>query len=151
MPLGNGMGPIGMGPMTGRAAGYCAGYGIPGYANPISGRGGYWGRGGRGRGYFGRRVGHRQRNWFYATGLPGWARAAYGQLFRSGRGANPPHWPAWIGPLAYPHYRATYSGPDKEQELQMLKDQADLFTENLEGIKKRVEELESEMKGEQDA
>jgi hypothetical protein len=81
---------------------------------------------------------------FYATGLPGWARATYGQPVWGGRGANPPHWPAWIGPLAYSHYGTTYSGPDKEQELQMLKDQADLFAENLEGIKKRIEELESD-------
>jgi hypothetical protein len=27
-----------MGPMTGRAAGYCAGYGMPGYMNPVGGR-----------------------------------------------------------------------------------------------------------------
>lgn len=33
-----------MGPMTGRGAGYCAGYGLPGYANSAAGRG-------RGRGY----------------------------------------------------------------------------------------------------
>ena len=38
MPLGNGTGPMGMGPMTGRAAGYCAGYGMPGYMNPYGGR-----------------------------------------------------------------------------------------------------------------
>ncbi len=44
------MGPMGMGPMTGRGAGFCAGYGAPGYANP-AGYGGGYGRGrGRGRG-----------------------------------------------------------------------------------------------------
>ena len=48
MPAGDGTGPFGLGPMTGRAAGYCAGYPVPGYMNPIpglgfSGRGGYWG------------------------------------------------------------------------------------------------------------
>jgi len=47
MPLGDGTGPAGLGPMTGRAAGYCAGYSVPGYMNPIPGRG-YWGRGLRG-------------------------------------------------------------------------------------------------------
>lgn len=46
MPLGDRTGPAGMGPMTGRAAGYCAGYAIPGYMNPIPGRGWF----GRGRG-----------------------------------------------------------------------------------------------------
>jgi len=38
MPRGDGTGPAGMGPMTGRAAGYCAGYGMPGYVNPVGGR-----------------------------------------------------------------------------------------------------------------
>jgi len=55
MPRGDGTGPAGMGPMTGRAAGYCAGYDRPGFANPVGGRmgGGFgWGRG-RGWGRWG--------------------------------------------------------------------------------------------------
>ena len=49
MPRGDGTGPAGMGPMTGRAAGYCAGYGMPGFMNPYGGRmGAGFGRG-RGR------------------------------------------------------------------------------------------------------
>lgn len=65
MPGGDGTGPVGMGPMTGRAAGYCAGYPTPGYMSPCGGRG-FWGRGrGGGRG---------RRNWFRATGLPFGAR-----------------------------------------------------------------------------
>lgn len=59
MPGGDGTGPLGMGPMTGRAAGYCAGSDVPGYANAIPGGVGGRGRGmgfGRGRG-FGRGVG----------------------------------------------------------------------------------------------
>jgi hypothetical protein len=52
MPGGNGTGPMGNGPMTGRGAGYCAGFSVPGFANPVSGRG--MGRGfGRGRGFRG--------------------------------------------------------------------------------------------------
>jgi len=39
MPRGDGTGPMGFGPMTGRAAGYCAGYGVPGFMNPIPGAG----------------------------------------------------------------------------------------------------------------
>jgi hypothetical protein len=64
MPRGDGTGPFGEGPMTGRATGYCAGYATPGFANsPGLGRD-YRGPGlGRGRGY-----GHRNR--FYATGVP---------------------------------------------------------------------------------
>jgi hypothetical protein len=34
MPRGNGTGPLGMGPMTGRGAGFGAGYPVPGYRNP---------------------------------------------------------------------------------------------------------------------
>jgi hypothetical protein len=44
MPAGNGTGPLGFGPITGRAAGYCAGYPVPGYMNPVGGRG-FWPRG----------------------------------------------------------------------------------------------------------
>ncbi len=58
MPGGDKTGPVGSGPMTGRAAGYCAGNSAPGYANLGYGRGFYrGGRGyGRGRGRcFGRR------------------------------------------------------------------------------------------------
>ncbi len=62
MPRGDGTGPAGYGPMTGRSRGFCAGFSVPGFLNPI-------GRGfaGRGRGY---------RHQFYATGLPFWVREA---------------------------------------------------------------------------
>ena len=43
MPGGDGTGPAGLGPKTGRAAGYCAGYPAPGCAHPGPGRG--FGRG----------------------------------------------------------------------------------------------------------
>ena len=39
MPRGDRTGPAGMGPMTGRATGYCAGYYTPGYMNPHRGQG----------------------------------------------------------------------------------------------------------------
>ncbi len=45
MPFGNGTGPAGMGPMTGRSAGFCAGYQMPGYMNPVAGRAGFYGAG----------------------------------------------------------------------------------------------------------
>ena len=53
MPGGDRTGPLGLGPRTGRAAGLCAGYGVPGYLNPVPGFGrGFFGRGwGRGRGF----------------------------------------------------------------------------------------------------
>jgi hypothetical protein len=50
MPRGDGTGPAGMGPRTGRGMGYCNGYDVPGFANFDHGRG--FGRGfGRGRGF----------------------------------------------------------------------------------------------------
>ncbi len=56
MPRGDGTGPDGFGPMTGRALGYCAGYSSPGFTK---GRGMGLGRGrGRGRGR-----GFRRRYW----------------------------------------------------------------------------------------
>jgi hypothetical protein len=39
MPKGDGTGPAGMGSMTGRRAGFCAGFRIPGYINSCLGRG----------------------------------------------------------------------------------------------------------------
>lgn len=57
MPRGDGTGPMGMGPMTGRGAGFCAGYATPGYAN----FGGHCGVSGRGRGY---------RRMNYMAGIP---------------------------------------------------------------------------------
>ncbi len=124
MPGGDGTGPMGMGPMTGRAAGYCAGYQAPGFMNPVAG--GFWGRGrGGGRG---------RRNWFYATGLTGWQRAALGQpAFGAGWGYGTPH----ATPFAPPATGA-------EQELDVLKRQAEYFAGALEDIKKRIEELQAQ-------
>ena len=117
MPGGDRMGPMGMGPMTGRAAGYCAGYDVPGYMNPGLGRGFGFGRGGGwGRGY-------RWRNWYHATGLPGWAR--FGPA------------PGWGAPPAW-------GAPTKEQEAEGLKAQAELLQEQLNAVQKRIDELEQE-------
>ena len=55
MPGGDGTGPMGQGPMTGRAAGLCAEHPTPGYTTPGYGQG--FGRG-RGRG-----VGRGRRFW----------------------------------------------------------------------------------------
>jgi len=53
MPLGDGTGPAGAGPMTGRAAGFCAGYPVPGYMNPVGGRAGFYGAAVTGLGPYG--------------------------------------------------------------------------------------------------
>lgn len=71
MPRGNGTGPAGMGPMTGRGAGFCAGFNTPGYMNRTVGGG--MGMGfGRGRG-MGNGFGWRQQ----AAWAPNYAPAAY--------------------------------------------------------------------------
>ncbi len=108
--------------MTGRGTGYCGGYGAPGYANPMPGRGfGMgWGRGrawGRGRGW---------RHRYYATGMPGWALG-----YDTAPGA-PPAGP--YGPYAAP--------PTPEQEVEVLKTQAEWLKDQLDGISQRIAELE---------
>jgi len=121
MPGGDGTGPAGMGPMTGRAAGYCVGYAMPGSVTSVAVRGFKAGlRGGRGR--------RGRRNQFYATGLTGRQRAAIGATAISG-----------AVPVEAP-YAPTMSG---EQQLDALKGQAEYFADALNGIRKRIEELEA--------
>ena len=48
MPRGDGTGPFGQGPMTGRRLGYCGGYPTPGFTK---GYGAGWGAGRRGPGF----------------------------------------------------------------------------------------------------
>ncbi|MEA3420415.1 MAG: DUF5320 domain-containing protein [Acidobacteriota bacterium] len=118
MPLGDRTGPAGMGPMTGRGMGYCAGYGVPGYMNPGFGRFGAWGGRGGGRGW---------RNWYYASGQPGWSRAAMGL-------------PAWGG--AAPYYGPVEMTPD--QEVESLKKGSGYLKQELNNIQKRIKTLEKE-------
>jgi hypothetical protein len=128
MPRGDRTGPNGAGPMTGRAAGYCAGYSAPGYVNAAGG----WGRG-RGRGY-GR----------------GWGRG-WGRGYGRGWYAYPP--PAIVQP-AYPQaYPITPQPQTPEQEVAALENYSkDLEAEkaNLEqevdGVKARIEELKAKLK-----
>jgi len=94
--------------MTGRAAGLCAGFSVPGYLNPAGGGFGR-GYGGGGRGGFGRGF----RNMFFATGLPGWARSGVA---------------------------GTAGAAD---EKQVLTSQADALRAQLDGIQKRLEQLDS--------
>jgi hypothetical protein len=115
MPRGNGTGPAGMGPITGRGAGYCAGNTV---ADGDSGAGGReMGMGRRGAG-LGMRRGpggrHRgRRNPFFATGMSG------GQCVPGG-----------------------VSAIDDEQELDFLKEQAHHLEETLEGLRQRIDALQ---------
>lgn len=123
MPGGDQTGPLGRGRMSGRAAGYCAGFGMPGYANPTPGRcfgmgfGGGRGFGGRGGG------GHGWRHMYYATGLPGWA------LFSGYTAPN--------------GNQAPDQKPDPEMEKQALAHQAAMMQAELDAIRQRLSELET--------
>ncbi len=110
MPFGDGTGPRGFGPATGRGTGYCTGYATPGYANFRP----RWFCGGGGRG---------RRNQYYATGLTGWQRAGMGWA-----DAGTPY-TARVG---------------TDVELATLKDQAENLARTLDGIRKRIETLETQ-------
>jgi len=99
---------------------------MPGYANPAYGRGFWgWGRGrGGGRGW---------RNWYYATGLPGWQRSA-----------SP--YPAWG--RALPHTVPVAAPISKQQEFDALKGQAEYLEQALADIHKRLEEIKAQGTGE---
>jgi hypothetical protein len=127
MPRGDRTGPWGAGPMTGRAAGYCAGYAVPGFLN--SGRG--WGRG------FG-------RGWGRGFGR-GWGRGP-------GRGgySYPP--PAIVQPVFPQTYSQVTQSQTPQQEVTALENYAkDLEAEKAEleqemgGVKARLEELKAKL------
>lgn len=110
MPGGDRTGPRGMGPMAGRGVGFCAGFGVPGYANPAPARGGGLGFG---RGF--RRGGLGRCNRYYLTGIPGWA---------------------WFGPRATPF---GYPIPDTERhvlerQLQLLESEMKAMKKRLEEL-----------------
>ena len=109
---------MGQGPMTGRGAGYCAGYGVPGYANPWGGAFGGARGGGRGRGW---------RHGYHATGVPGGARGGWMH------GAWPPP-PMYAGPAP-----AMTAG----DETASLREQSEYLEQALEDVRKRLAELES--------
>ena len=125
MPRGNKTGPMGMGSMTGRGAGYCAGSGTPGFLNSAPGRGfgaGFGGGGSvSGRGFGGGRRG--RRNMFYTNGFPGWMR--YG------------------GNVTAYGYPAPFGNSDPEIEKRALRSQADILQSEMDLIKKRLNEIET--------
>lgn len=114
MPGGDRTGPVGYGPLTGRRAGFCGGYAVPGYLNA-----GFRGMG-RGGG-FGGGHGQRHRHWYYATGLPGWARG-------------------WGADANAPVSRGG-AAPGIPEEAAMLKEQAAHLERTLQDIKTRLAEL----------
>lgn len=127
MPGGDRTGPLGAGPRTGRAAGFCAGYKMPGYANPIPGYGFGYGfrrgfRGGYGRG-FGQGLGRGLRRSWGSYEIPPW-------------GASSPY----SQPGYYPPFdeKASIS-----EEINSLKSQEKYLANALKDLRKRIEEIES--------
>lgn len=127
MPGGDRTGPSGMGPNTGRGAGYCTGYPTPGFANDGwgrgrrgGGRGGGWGQGG----------GWGHRHGYYATGQPGWQRAAMWEP------AYPPPYPGPYGPAM-----------TREQELDALKSQSEHLEQTMDDLRRRIQEVEASAEG----
>lgn len=117
MPGGDRTGPAGLGPMTGRAAGYCAGYSIPGYMNPVLARG----FSGRGRGWFNRGMGRgRGRRWemsYFGVGFPAWG---------------------YYGGPSYPYSTELSS----EEEMALLKEDAKVLKEQLKELQGYIDTLE---------
>lgn len=86
-------------------------------------------------------MGHRHRWWYRLTGLPGWMRFGFspGWVGRSFLGFPMPGFPT-----PYDPYGAAQITP--EQELDMLKGQSEVLEDELDGIRKRITELEEEKK-----
>ncbi len=130
MPRGDKTGPFGNGAMTGRGAGFCSGSGVPGYANPVSERGAGMGfgqgRGNRNQGFG--RGGCGWRNRFNATGLPGWMRFGTSAVTID----NPE-----------PHEES-----DPTIETQSLKNQINDLKTELDCMRKRLSEVETNPKAE---
>jgi len=104
MPRGDGTGPMGMGPMTGRGAGYCAGSPTPGFMNPMGGRlglGSGRGRGFRPYSYYGRGRFSALPYSGYSAGYPGYGYSGYGAGY-SGYGAGYPGYGAGYPGYGYP-------------------------------------------------
>jgi hypothetical protein len=120
MPGLDGTGPMGAGPMTGGGWGYCnpsgKTYGAPRHGLGRGFRGGF----GRGRG---------AQGYGYGRGL-GWRR---GYVPAGG----------WYGPV---YGGAPYGNPysmNPDDEMAMLKDEANAIKNELDAINKRIEELEA--------
>jgi hypothetical protein len=114
MPGGDRTGPAGRGPMTGRGAGLCAGYGAAGFSTPGlgAGRTAFGGRGCRGR-----------RNRFFATGVPGWQ--------------DPTGQPI-AGGMSFPRRE-----PAPRDEMDVLKEQAQSLEKGLQELQARMDALAS--------
>jgi hypothetical protein len=155
MPFGNRTGPWGLGPMTGRGRGYCAGFPAPGFMNPAYGFGRGFGLGGG----FGRGLGlGRGRGWRWSGFSPflGYSSPlamAYGFPFPYGHpyGEGYPPYPysPWTPQASGQQEQRNFPSPGfltEEEEEDFLGGQARALEEHLVEIKKRLEELRKKKK-----
>jgi hypothetical protein len=111
MPQGDRTGPMGQGPRTGRALGFCSGYDTPGYAKGFAG--------GMGRSF------------------------GFGMLRGRGMGYGRGHnfdWPAG-------RFHQGFAWPqtiNKDDEIKLLKSQAESIKRTQKDLEKRLSELEKE-------
>jgi hypothetical protein len=99
--------------------------------------------------------GHGHRNMYYATGLPGWIRFGFSPGWRGRSPTGLPPTAQYLMqtgqlPQVMSYFQQT-SAPlqapmqvpqiTKEQEMQMLEDQAKILGQQLEQIKKRLDEI----------
>ncbi len=129
MPWGNRTGPWGRGPRTGRGAGYCAGYPIPGHMNPdVPGYG-------RGRGFdrgYGRGMGVGRGRGFGRGFGRGW------QRFEREPYPDPYYPPESVH---YPYYGPEFNKPDPEEEKTYLENIIESLEKEMKAIKDRLKEL----------
>jgi len=140
MPRGDRSGPAGIGPRSGRAAGYCANYDTPGFMSRFFGRGTGRGSGmgngqglGQNRGSGSRGGCFGWRNMFHRTGL----RRSNLDSAGFGRQAGKPGW------MRFSRYFGQQSNTDTAMEKQTLKDQADVLKSELDRVQSRLNDLES--------
>ena len=99
---------------------------------------------------------NRYRWMFYMTGLPGWMRFGFspGWIGRSPYGIPPGAYYLMTGnwPLPFGNYfmNVPFTDPwgvwqlSPEEEIEVLKGQAEILEDQLDGIRKRIEELEKQ-------
>jgi hypothetical protein len=117
MPRGDRRGPNGMGPMTGRAAGFCSGASAPGFAN-MGTAGGYGARMGDHRGF---------RGGFHGAACgPGMGRG-YGQGYGTG-------------------FQPSYSAPvySKETEKDYIENEVSFLKDRLKTLEGRLADMQED-------
>ena len=121
MPKGDRTGPMGTGALSGRAAGFCAGFDMPGSANPTSGRG------------LGMGMGRRRGGW---GGPTAGGRDWHPRSFAAGR----------MGPMHFSGYAISPQPFNPEHEKEFLRNRSRALQSELDAVNKRLVEIEPQEK-----